>query len=265
MAQWLNQAQSRLMAAGVDSVVLDTRMIAESILGRSRSWLLAHPEQTLTPAQIKRLNQFLKLRLARRPLAYILGDKEFYGLKFDLSPDVLIPRPETENMIEEVSRRAKPYKKVLDMGTGSGCVAIALKYDRPDLVVTATDVSAPALKIARANARRLGTDITFVLSDLFAGVQGRYDWVLANLPYVPDGARRQLELEYEPALALYGGADGLDYYRQFFTEVDDYLSPSGQVVIEAGPTQRAELVKLAGTAGFKLISSSEYISWLIRL
>jgi len=260
--RWLEQARTKLQAAGIDSARLDARILAESVLHKSRTWLLAHGPDKLTPAQRARLDQLLVLRIQRQPLAYILGTKEWYGLDFKITSDVLIPRPETETLVKAAIERAGQGASGLELGTGSGCMAVALKVNRPDLSLTAADVSASALKIARFNARRHSAKIKFVLSDLFKDVHGRFDLVLANLPYVPDGTRRQLELDYEPSLALYGGTDGLDYYRQFLPALSAHLAPGGQAIIEAGPTQRAELKILAGDAGFKLSSLSEYASLL---
>lgn len=263
LGDWLTGAESRLKRAEVSSPRLDALIIAEAVLHRHRAGLLAHLDDELTTAQRDQLESHLKSRLDRQPLAYIIGTKEFYGLDFKLTPDVLVPRPETEVLVEQAIRRAAEGGKVLDVGTGSGCIAVALKVHRPDLAVTASDVSAAALKVAALNAKLHLADIKFVLSDLFKDVQGRFDLILANLPYVPVGARRQLELDYEPPLALYGGDDGLDYYRPFLSALSSHLSKTGQAIIEAGPTQRAGLKRMAIAAGFKLSSLSEYVSLLI--
>jgi release factor glutamine methyltransferase len=141
-------------------------------------------------------------------------------------------------------------------------VAVALKTARQDLQITATDVSAQALAVARKNAAKYKADIIFLLSDLLDDVQNRFDLILANLPYVPEGSRRMVELDFEPQVALYGGADGLDYYRQFLPEISAHLTEAGKAIIEAGPTQRRELKLLAENAGLALKSITEYISVL---
>jgi release factor glutamine methyltransferase len=141
-------------------------------------------------------------------------------------------------------------------------VAVALKVNRPDLIITATDISVAALKVARQNAKRHQVEIGFIQSNMFSRVDGRFNLVLANLPYVPNSVRRQPELDFEPQVALYAGADGLDYYRLFFEHISFHLAADGQAIIEAGPTQRAKLKILAAQAGLKLTSQSEYVSIL---
>ena len=262
LSDWLTQAEAKLKRVEINSARLDSHVLAGSVLNKDRAWLAAHRGFRLSKHQLGELNGKLKLRLNRQPLAYITGAREFYGLDFKVTPDVLIPRPETENMVEEAAKIAPEGGQVLEVGTGSGCIAITLKQQRPDLDITASDISANALKIAKTNAGIHRADISFVLSDLFDSVQGRYDVVLANLPYVPDGTRRMAELDFEPALALFGGADGLDYYRQFLPELRAHLTEVGVAIIEAGPSQRRTLKLLAKNAGFKLTSLSEYISLL---
>src|SRR5690606_31656459 len=209
---------------------------------------------------LKRLDALLKKRLARQPLAYIVGHKEFFGLDFSVTPDVLIPRPETEVLVERAIKTAPKKSQVLELGTGSGCIAVSLKKNRPDLSVTAADVSQPALAVARRNAKLNRVGIEFVLSDLFKEISGRFDLVLANLPYVPEGVRRMAELDFEPQVALYGGVDGLDVYRQFFAGLSGHLHAGGSAIIETGPTQRQAVVNLADDFGFKLKSITEYVS-----
>ena len=263
---WLIEAEKQLKAAGIESARLDSRILLERVTGEERFWLLAHAERTLSRNVLKKLHKDLQRRRLREPLAYVTGYKEFYGLSFKVTKAVLIPRPETEAMVQAAVESAPRNGRVLELGTGSGCVAIALKLERADLEVTATDISPAALEAAQINAKRHTAAINFIKSDLFSEVSGRYDLVLANLPYVPSGTRRQPELDFEPALALYGGTDGLDYYRRFLKERKTYLvQPGGQVLIEAGPTQRLELKRLAGAVGFDLSSISEYVSLLTYL
>jgi release factor glutamine methyltransferase len=259
LGQWLDYAQKKLKVAGIDSAGLDASLLAEAVLEKNRTWLSAHGELELNRHQLSNLSKYLGLRVGRRPMAYITGHREFYSLEFIVNPDVLIPRPETENMVEEAIKIAAKKAKALEVGTGSGCVAIALKINRPDLHVTATDVSARALKLARKNALKHQAGITFLLSDLMRDVQNRFDLILANLPYVPEGSRRMAELDSEPQVALYSGADGLDLYRQFLPNLSAHLTDTGRAIIEAGPTQREELKLLAGNLGFSLQTITEYI------
>lgn len=260
--EWLRRAEERLIAARVGSARLDSLILLEHATGQDRSWLLAHTEEELPAQALKQLQTNLKRRSKREPLAYLTGYKDFYDLAFKVTRAVLIPRPETETMVSSAVELAPKHGRVLDIGTGSGCVAVSLKHERRDVEVTATDVSPSALAVARLNAKRHDAAIKFIKSDLFSNVSGRYDVVLANLPYVPSGTRRQPELAYEPALALYAGADGLDFYRRFIARLGDYLTLDGRALIEAGPTQRAELARLAGAAGFDLSNVSEYVFML---
>jgi len=262
LGQWLDNARKQLKAAGIGSAGLDASILAEVALKKSRTWLAAHADYWLEDKHQKELNRNLRRRVGRQPMAYITGQREFYGLELIVGPDVLIPRPETENMVEEAAKIAPQSASVLEIGTGSGCVAVALKTARQDLQITATDVSAQALAVARKNAAKYKADIIFLLSDLLDDVQNRFDLILANLPYVPEGSRRMVELDFEPQVALYGGADGLDYYRQFLPEISAHLTEAGKAIIEAGPTQRRELKLLAENAGLALKSITEYISLL---
>lgn len=262
LGRWLDNAKQQLKAAGIDSASLDANILAEAVLEKNRIWLAAHRDFQLKRQQLSTLNKNLRLRLGRQPMAYITGQREFYGLDFIVDPSVLIPRPETENMVEKAIKIAPKHASVLEVGTGSGCVAIALKLNRQDLSITATDVSVQALDVARKNAVKHKANVTFLLSDLLDDVQDRYDLILANLPYVPEGSRRMAELDFEPQVALYGGTDGLDFYRQLIPNLSTHLTETGQAIIEAGPTQRRELKLLASSAGFLLRSITEYISVL---
>lgn len=264
VGDWVSNAESKLAQTGVSTPLLDARVIAETVLSKPRSWLIAHSNDEVMAKDLKRLDSLLKKRLARQPLAYIVGHKEFFGLDFSVTPDVLIPRPETEVLVERAIKTAPQKSQVLEVGTGSGCIAVALKKNRPDLSVTAVDVSQPALAVARRNAKLNRVEIELVLSDLFKEISGRFDLVLANLPYVPEGVRRMAELDFEPQVALYGGVDGLDVYRQFFAELAGRLRTRGKAIIETGPTQRQAVISLAISFGFMVESISEYVSIIGR-
>lgn len=259
LGDWQKQAQQRLSRAGVESARLDTLVLLENELKHDKSWLLAHDDAVLSASATNRLASGLERRLKREPLAYILGKKEFYGLDFALTPEVLIPRPETEVLVETAIKNVPHRAAVLEIGTGSGCIAVSLKANRADLAITATDVSKTALAVARQNAKTHRADVNFLLSDLFTDIHGRFDVILANLPYVPSGARRMAELEYEPAQALFAGSDGLDYYRDTISQAGKHLKKGGFMVIEASPIQRSKLEALANSVGFKLTSASEYV------
>ncbi len=236
---WQKKATIALRRSGVSSPELDSIIMLESILERDRSAIRAHDDEVLPTSTLSQLDAMVERRTKREPLAYILGYREFYGLAFKVGPAVLVPRPETEVLVEHAAVSIVQKGSVLEIGTGSGAIAVALKSCRPDLTITATDVSHEALEIAGGNAVQHKTEISFLESDLFNEVEGRFDVVLANLPYVPEVARRQPEITFEPDVALYGGQDGLDYYRSFFSEVAHYLLPDAQVIVEFSPTQYA--------------------------
>lgn len=259
VGEWLRQAERQLKAAGVESNHLDALLLLEHTAGKDRAWLLAHQQDSVASNVLKKLAPLIKRRAAREPLAYITGNKEFYGLTFNVTPAVLIPRPETEAMVEYAANHAPKSASVLEIGTGSGAVAVALKVNRPDLHITATDISAEALEIARANAARYASNIRFIKGDLLQPISDRFEVILANLPYVPNNTRSDLELTYEPDLALFAGADGLDCYRRFFADLRRHLTPDGWALIEASPTQRRKLATIVKRHLLKLRPITEYV------
>jgi release factor glutamine methyltransferase len=216
----LSDATAGLAAAGCDTPRLDAELLLSSVLGVGRERLVMDAFVELDACSLERFAALVARREAREPVAYILGHKAFRRIELSVDPRTLIPRPETELLVE-VALSVGPGARVADVGTGSGAVALALKHDRPDLSVVGVDVSAGALEVARANARQLDLDVEFVRADLLDGVPGPFDAVLANLPYVADGSGLPPEIElYEPALALYGGPDGMDVTRRLLTMVD---------------------------------------------
>lgn len=259
VGDWLNNAKTQLNEAGVDSARLDALILLETATGWDRAKLLAHTDLTLSYDIPRKMRMLLKRRIKREPLAYITGLKEFYGLSFKVTPDVLIPRPETEAIVDYALKHAPSRASVLEIGTGSAAIAVSLKYYRPDLTMDATDISAPALQIARSNASRHDVKIKLVEGDLFQPITKNYQLILANLPYVPSNTRSMPELSFEPKVALFAGTDGLDYYRRFIAELKNFLLPDGWALIEASPTLRLGLNKLANKSGFNLLPISEYV------
>ena len=209
----LDSALIALTAAGVATPRLDAEVLLAAAMGVDRAALIADPGRGVEPRAARAFQEYARRRVQREPVAYILGRRGFRHIELAVDPRVLIPRPETEHVVEaalDLPRGAW----VVDVGTGSGAIALALADERPDLRVTATDSSAVALAVARANAARLGLDVEFVEGDLLAGV-GPVDAVVSNQPYVRDGERLPPEItRYEPAMALYAGPDGLDVYRR---------------------------------------------------
>lgn len=215
---------------------LDAELILANSLGKDRVFLHAHPEFELSEDVEKRADADCLRRKKHEPLAYILGYKDFYGRKFMVTPDVLIPRPETEAIIN-LAKELKT-QKILDVGTGSGCIAITLKLELPDSDVVALDISPKALKIAEQNAAKLGAKIAFRESDLLEKVQGEYDLIVANLPYV-DKKWDWLspELTFEPEQALFAEDSGLYDIKRLISQVEQRLTNDGAVILESDLSQ----------------------------
>jgi release factor glutamine methyltransferase len=258
---------ARLRAAGMETPALDASLFLADILGFSKTGLILAGSQPLSEGVCRRFEQFLERRVAGECTAYILGRTEFRGLDFVVTADVLVPRPDTETLVEaaltridELARARTPADPVtlLDLCTGSGAVAVALKYERPVLRVCASDVSGKALAVARENARLLpgrrppaGTEspVFFIESDLFDGIgkavipdfpaPPRFDLIVSNPPYVPSAVIATLspEVRREPLLALDGGKDGLDLIRRIVDGAPPFLGPGGTLLMEADPAQ----------------------------
>jgi release factor glutamine methyltransferase len=217
---------------------LDSQVLLAFILQRPRSWLLAHPEYEMDAEETLQYAECLAQLTACVPLPYVIGEWEFYGLKFNLTPQVLIPRPETEQLVDTALEwlSGNPGRRsVAEIGTGSGCIAVSLAKSLPDLKLTAADISQDALQVARSNARRheVQDRIEFVQSDLLTEVDGEFDLLCANLPYIPSETLRQLDVYLrEPTLALDGGPDGLTLIGTLLTQAADRLIPGGLVLLE---------------------------------
>jgi release factor glutamine methyltransferase len=260
------------------------------VLGKNKAWLLAHLDDDLPENQAARYTELIERRHKGEPIQYITGEQEFYGLPFRVTPDVLIPRPETEHLVEKalelatssdgfVTRhdfsRAESHPKqarapapagpsskalrILDVGTGSGAIAVALAHHLPNAHIAALDISLPALNIARENARRnaVSDRIQFIQSDLLAAVANeRFDLVVSNPPYVPIADRESLSIEvreHEPALALFAGDDGLDVVRRLIPAAFAVLEPGGYLLMEIGHGHSEAVVPLLQEIGFARI------------
>jgi release factor glutamine methyltransferase len=235
---------------------LDAQVLLGHILGKPRSWLLAHPEADISPQQKKALSRTLSRLEAGVPLPYILGHWEFYGLDFNLDPAVLIPRPETELLIEQALDwlRAHPdRRRAADIGTGSGCITVTLAKLIPDLHVTATDISPKALQIARSNAEKhhVAERISLFKSDLLPNEKTNpgFDLICANLPYIPTETLHTLKVYgREPILALDGGSDGLDLIRSLLEQAPRRLTRGGLLLIEIDSSHGDRAISLAREA-----------------
>lgn len=231
----------------------DAEVMLAHLLERDRAWLLAHPEAELSAAQLAEFCAQIARREEREPLQYITGVQEFFGLSLKVTPATLIPRPETEHLVEAVlawaATQTQTKLRVLDVGTGSGAIAIALAKNLPHAEVSASDVSTAALAVARGNAERLGARVRFVESDLLVAFAEfpLFDVIAANPPYVPDsdGAMLQREVrDFEPWVALFGGSDGLDLYRRLIPQARTALRTGGRLAMELGFGQSEALKDL---------------------
>jgi release factor glutamine methyltransferase len=257
----LGAGVTRLAAAGCDTPRLDAELLLAEALGVGRERLVIDRHERLPEPARQCFEGLLARREAYEPIAYILGRRAFRRLELAVDRRVLIPRPETELLVE-VGLELASGARVVDVGTGSGAVALALKDERPDLRVSGADVSADAVTVARANAERLGLDVTFVVADLMDGVFA--DAVLANLPYVASGAELPPDVaRYEPPGALFAGADGLDVIRRAVSAV---AGPTvGLFALEIGPEQSAAVQQLLWDAGYGAVGVRRDLAGLERV
>ena len=234
----------RLAAAGIEPAAAEADLLLGALLNKSRVDLVLARRQTLSAVQQRTLETWTLRRARREPLQHVLGVAHFYGLELTVTPDVLVPRPETERLVELALRLVKNVKapRLLDVGTGSGAVALALKRERPDAVVMATDVSEAALKVAEKNRRAYGLEVAFGVSDLLAAsaVQAfaaSLDLLVANLPYLPDGDRTRVspEVRRDPETALYSGPDGLAHFRRLAPQAHSLLKEGAAGLFELDP------------------------------
>jgi release factor glutamine methyltransferase len=257
---WLQEATKKLIDAGIQTARLDALVLLEFATAQERSFILAHPEAILLPEQEASLELALSRRIKREPIAYIVGKKEFYGRDFTVTKDVLIPRPESESFIEALQNNTPlSGKSLLDVGTGSGALAITIALEHPELQVFASDVSNEALKIAKLNATNLQATVTLLQADLLEGVEQDFDIIVANLPYVPEDFKSQPELSYEPHLALYAQDGGLSLINQLFEQAPAKLLEGGLLLIESLPSQHAAIKDTARVNGFTLLSEHDLI------
>jgi release factor glutamine methyltransferase len=223
----------------------DAELLLVHVTGFSRAEMMTHPKRALTPAQASAYLEAIRRRVRHEPVQYITGVQEFYGRPFRVTPAVLIPRPETEHLVDAVLAIRPAPRYILDVGTGSGILAITLVLELPDAAVTATDISPPALVVAQQNAQTLGAAerVGFVRADLFQGLRGeRFDCIVSNPPYVATGETLEPQVrEYEPASALFAGEDGLEIYRRLIPKAFEHLERGGHLLLEIGHGQREAL------------------------
>lgn len=243
-------------------VPLDGQVLLAHVIGQSRAWLVAHRDDPLPRAQADAFFALAKRRREGEPVAHLTGTREFWGLALAVTPDVLIPRPETESLVEIALAKIAPDRpvRVLDLGTGSGAIALALAHERPRAIVLAVDRSTAALEVARGNAQRLGlSNVEFVASDWYAAAGGeRFDVIVSNPPYIEAGDPhlREGDVRFEPVTALTPGGDGLDALRTIISGAPARLAAGGWLFVEHGYDQRIAVATLLATAGFTNLVAS---------
>jgi len=258
---FLSEITTRLTSIS-DTPDLDASVLIAHIINKPRTWVMAHPELTLTPAQQNQLNESLMRLENGEPFPYVLGHWEFFGLDYDVTPEVLIPRPETELLVEKAIAWLQETKvrspssplRVADIGTGSGAIAVSLAVNVPDADILATDISSKALQVAIQNAIKHGVAnrIEFIECDLlptqskFVNRKSQIDLLCANLPYIPTETLSQLSVfGREPTVALDGGEDGLDLVRRLLNIAPDWLAPNGLILLEIESTRGLQALNLA--------------------
>ena len=243
VSETLHCLAEELAKSGSDAPQLEARLLLEAALDRSRVWLYQNPHVQIDDVRMTHLRSMVDRRTSGAPLPYVVGWREFYGRLFKVDSRVLVPRPETEILLESAIAfvRRAPSPRILDVGTGSGVLAISLALEVADARVVAVDLSEDAIAVAEYNCRRHGVEsrVRLIQADVLAGLDETFDLVVANLPYVPTGEipRLQAEIQHEPRLALDGGRDGLEVYRRFFAEVVNVLAPGGAIFVEIGHGQ----------------------------
>lgn len=241
---------------------MDALVLLEDVTARDRGWLLAHPEFELAPHSVATLNALVERRKLHEPLAYIRGKSEFYGREFIVSMATLQPRAETETMVDELKKLDIIDPIIIDIGTGSGCLAVTAKLELPGSKVYATEINDDALSIAKQNAKKLQADVNFYEGNLLEPVlnDGVSPTVLmCNLPYVPDSYAINRPAMQEPKVAIFGGADGLDLYRELFDQISKNATTVQFVLTESLPFQHTTLAEIARSHGFIQINALDFI------
>lgn len=266
--QWLDLAQKKLYTAGVETARLDALVLLEDVIGLDRAHLLAHPDTNISTAQMTQLQKLLSLRATHAPLAYVRGKTEFYGRSFLITPAVLEPRPESETMIDmlkalvadgSVTKVGPGPLMIADVGTGSGALGITAALEVQNSQVELLDIDKNAAQVAKLNVDKFTLNARVLLGDLLAAANQEYDFLLCNLPYVPDHHRINQAASHEPKLAIFGGLDGLDLYRKLFTQIGKRSKRPLFLLLESFPSQHRGLQRYARSVGYKLLKTDGFI------
>ncbi len=269
------QKANRALHRRSETAWLDAHTLLSHLVGKPHAWVLAHPEVLLTAQQEQTLEGYLKRLETGEPLPYLLGHWEFFGLDFQITPDVLIPRPETELLVEEALdwlKQHRGWRRAVDVGAGSGCIAISLAVACKDVFVLASDVSAAALRVTQANARKHGVEqrVVCVQADLLSAFTGPFDLICANLPYIPRPRLAELEVaRHEPLLALDGGDEGVELIRRLAPQARSKLSSDGLLLLEIEAASASAVLPLIESefagARIKLLPDLSGLDRLVRV
>ena len=260
--------KARLTEAKIPEAELDARLLLEEVCGTDRNDLLVHGDKEVPPEQCDRYVEYIQRRQKREPLQQITGYQEFMGLRFKVTPDVLIPRQDTEILVEEVMRYLHDGMHLLDMCTGSGCILLSLLKYSNDCEGTGCDISEKALKVAEENAEILSLNASLVQSNLFENISGKYEFIVSNPPYIPTGVIPTLMEEvrdHEPVSALDGREDGLYFYREIVEKAGEYLYPGGMLFFEIGYDQAEKVSSLMRKAGYQEVTVCKDLAGLDRV
>lgn len=255
----LTAAIEFLQSQGITGAHLDAELLLGYVMQRDRAWLKAHDDAELTSFQAADFESMISRRSEHIPVVHLTGTREFYGLDMAITPDVLTPRVETEQMVDWAIKYAPKASKLIDIGTGSGAIAIAIASHRPDLAVTATDISDRELSVARRNVKTHGVSVKLAESDLWQAVTGTFGTIVTNLPYLVNDADLMPEVTKEPAVALFGGPDGLDLYRRFLQGISEHLEPGGYLFTECDPWQHEALIAEAAKVDLAPVEQGYFI------
>ncbi len=258
ISEIINWATDLLTSKDIENPKLDSEYIIAHVLGMSRLELNLHQDDDITEDDLVLIQNMISRRQKNEPLQYILGETDFYGLTFKVNEHVLIPRPETELLVEKIIKENPAVEEILEIGTGSGAIAIALAANIKNVKIIAVDISNEALQVARENAVKNKVNINFCFSDVFENVIGKYDLIISNPPYISNKEYQYLSSEireYEPLIALLADDNGLAFYKKILCSAKDYLTENGKIYFEIGYSLSESIKKVAEENGFRNIET----------
>ena len=262
------EGAARLRDSGVREAELDARLLLEYVCHTDRNTLLAHPEREVSEEERAKYLTLIERREKREPLQYITKEQEFMGLTFETSVNTLIPRQDTECLVEEAMKNLHDGMAILDVCCGTGCILLSLLHYSNDCTGVGVDIDANAVSLAKKNAKNLGIDATFAVSDLFEAVEGTFDLITSNPPYIPTKVIETLDPEvkdYEPVAALDGGEDGLTFYRLIAAKAKQYLKRGGMIFFEIGYDQGEDVSEIMKENGYRHIEVKKDLAGLDRI